>query len=110
MEFYRAEVADGRSVPHIFGMSAAPASAKTAKGVQGLKSSLKELERNLHAQVVTVADRTSLEATVAQPDLKFVRYPPLTPENDNVRVGLLRAALAHQVDVLDVATGVAEYG
>jgi len=59
--------------PRIFGMSAAPAGAGAAKS-HLLPKNLALLELNMQSQVVTVADRSMVNAVVPQPDLEIEEY------------------------------------
>jgi endoribonuclease Dicer len=61
------------SKPRIFGMSAAPAGAGAAKS-HLLPKNLALLERNMHSQVVTVADRSTVTAVVPQPELEIEEF------------------------------------
>jgi endoribonuclease Dicer len=73
MEYYKYPCPAHASNPRIFGMSAAPAGAGAAKSHM-LPKSLALLELNMHSQVVTVADRSMVNAVVPQPDLEIEEY------------------------------------
>jgi hypothetical protein len=91
------------SKPRIFGMSAAPAGAGASKS-HLLSKNLALLERNMHGQVVTVADRTMVDAVVPQPELEIEEYqsgeamiaaiPKLTQLCEGIQRALARVDVA----------------
>lgn len=70
MEFYRRS---NGPKPRIFGMSAAPAGAGAAR-LHQLPKNLALLQMNMDSQVVTVKDRSEVEAVVPQPKLQVEKY------------------------------------
>lgn len=84
----------------------------TGKSAIALLANLKELESNLDARVVTVVDRSSVEAVVPQPDLKVVTYPPVHDASGEAilpaQLKDLAAALKREIARLDAAINLAE--
>jgi Type III restriction enzyme, res subunit len=97
------------SKPRIFGMSAAPAGAGAAKS-HLLPKNLALLEANMQCQVVTVADRSGVDAVVPQPELEIEEYQSgealieAIPKLNALREGIQRA-LAR----LDIAVALEQY-
>jgi endoribonuclease Dicer len=75
MSLYR-ELDKSQPRPLVFGMSAAPAAGGGKATSSRVLTSLAQLQANMDARVVTVADRTELEAVVPQPRMEVVRFPP----------------------------------
>ena len=91
------------TLPRIFGMSAAPAGGGASK-FHRLSKSLAALQASLDAQVVTVADRTALEAVVPQAQLQIERYLPELPIMREIPgVKELERGICHAIARLDIA-------
>ena len=108
MGFYMEAGRQGAPLSRVLGMTAAPAVAKTGKGALGFMQSLRELEANMGARVVTVADRSALEAVVPQPDLAVVRYPWTDLAAAGGGVAVIRQTLERELLRLDAALGLEE--
>ncbi|KAK9805378.1 hypothetical protein WJX73_008442 [Symbiochloris irregularis] len=72
-EYYHNPEVQGRR-PHVFGMTASPLDQKSS-GMDRTRAFFDELESNMAAKVMTVADRTELESVVPRPTEQTLPYP-----------------------------------
>lgn len=99
MSLYR-ELDKSRSRPLVFGMSAAPAAGGGKATSARVLTSLAQLQANMEARVVTVADRTELEAVVPQPEMEVVRF---APENSYEKQKKLKESIEQATERLQEA-------
>lgn len=93
--------------PHIFGMTASPVNIRVTQSLDRIPMTIAELESTLNAKVMTVVDRSSVEAVAPPPEF-IVREYTLPPPSLSIMAALQKLEAARAGLLLSAAQATQE--